>query len=116
MDQIEFPKNIGRLTRKHLTGDRRNSNDSVYWLNRSSRYSKKYHALRNIEFTVRPMAKNTFRVLVNNQRFDEAYSYEDASIILIRAFDRECIRAGIDSASPRFYSTLDEGLPTRRRP
>lgn len=116
MDRIEFPKDIGRLTRKHLTGVRRDNNDTVYWLNRSSRYSKKYHPLRNIEFTVRPMAKNTFRVLVNNQRYDEAYCYEDASIILMRAFDHECIRAGIESASPRFYSTMGEGLPTRRRP
>lgn len=112
-----FAAKIGRLTLKPLTGDRRNGQDTVYWLSKSDRASKKYHPLRRTEFIIRPIAPNTFRILINNKRFEEAYTAEEAPIILDRAFDHECIRTGIISASPRFNSASEDAMPTSpRRP
>ena len=113
MAQYIFAEQIGRLVLKPLPPDRRNSSDTVYWISKSARASKKYNPLRNTEFIIRPIAKNTYQVLINEERFEVAYTAEDAPIILERAFDHECIKAGIASASPKF-SFRDEPVSTRR--
>lgn len=115
MAQEIFADKIGRLTLKRLTGDRRGSGDFVYHINQSTRASKKYNSLRNTEFIIRPIARNTFRILINDERFEEAYTAEEAPISIERAFNHECIRAGIDAASPRFSAANEEAMPTPRR-
>ena len=115
MAQETFARNIGRLTRKALSGERRNSTDTVYRINKSARADNKYHPLRNTEFIIRPISKNAFRIMIDNVRFEEAYTAEEAPIILERAFDHECIRTGIKLASPRFNSASEDPMPTPRR-
>lgn len=115
MAQDIFAEKIGRLTLKRLTGDRRSSGDFVYCINQSTRASKKYNPLRNTEFIIRPIARNTFRILIDSERFEEAYTAEEAPICLERAFNHECIRAGINAASPRFSSANEEAMPAPRR-
>lgn len=115
MAQVKFSENIGKLTLKPMQGERRNSADTVYWLSRSARSSKKYHPLRNTEFVIHPISANSYRIMINNDRFDEAYTFEDAEIILAKAFDHECIRTGIDSASPKLNTANEDAPPTRRR-
>lgn len=113
MAQEIFAENIGRLTLKPIPKDKRDSTDTVYWINKSARANKKFNPLRKTEFIIRPIVKNTFRILINGERFAEAYTAVEAPIVLERAFDHECIRSGIAEASPRFGS-IEEPISTRR--
>ena len=105
---IQYPKTVGRLMRKPRPRTAGPSDSAVYTLNRRSSTSRKFNSVRNIQFTVRPLAENRFVILVGRERFDEAHSSEDIKITLIRAFDRECIKAGIVSATARQPAPPDE--------
>ena len=106
--KIQYPKTVGRLMQKPRPRTAGPSDSVVYTLNRRSSISRKYYSIRNKQFTVRPLAENRFMILVGRERFDEAYSSEDIGVTLIRAFDHECIKAGIISATARQPGPPDE--------
>ena len=106
--KIQYPRTVGRLMQKPRARTAGPSDSVVYTLNRRSSTSRKFHSVRNILFTVKPLAENRFQILVGREFFGEAHSIEDISITLIRAFDRECIKAGIVSATARQPGPPDE--------
>ncbi len=107
MKVSDFPENVGRLTRKSAVMKGDEITAVVYELNRRIMSSKKYYPIRNFLFKVEILGEDGFRTLVNDQPAGEAGSLEEVQSRLINAFDRECIRAGIVSASPHTQAPPD---------
>lgn len=91
---------VGRLRRRKAEKKGSKFTGVVYGLNQKMRGSKKYGAIRHVSFRVTEMG-TTFMVHINERPFRQAHSMGDVSLTLINAFDQECIRAGIQAASPR---------------
>ena len=93
----EFPKTVGRLTRRkgEMKGDE--IVGVIYTLNRSMRGHKKYGPMANTQFRVLQQA-DSYHVMVGNRPYRVVGSPTEAAVMLASAFDSECIRAGLNDS------------------
>ncbi len=107
MKITDFPETVGKLIRKNAEMDGKNLSGAVYMLRRDIANNKKYFPISKLEFKVKTIESNHYRIMVNDSHFQDASSMEDLRARLVNAFDRECIRAGIDQSSPHTKSPPD---------
>ena len=110
----DFPKFVGRLERKSGDKEGRRFIAVNYALNTNADNSKKYYPIRSNVYRVEETGRDHYMVHINANPFEEAHSVNGVIAILTRAFDRECIRAGIVASSPRTQSP-PERMPGRLR-
>lgn len=106
MKPLDFPLHVGKLIRKNAEKKGGSFSAIVYSLNQSEAKNKKYGPIRHIQFRVKSHGKG-YMVHIDETPFREAGSAGDVAVTLTRAFDQECIRAGIVAASPRSQAPPD---------
>ena len=114
-NNIQYPANVGRLTLTSGGGGEAKPGNAVYMLNRRSMTTRKYYPVRDARFTVKYVGEDRYQVLVGRELFDEISSIEGVRATLVRAFDRECIKTGIATATAKPAGPRDEMAVFQRR-
>ena len=105
MNAKDFPERIGRLVRDRIRRKGKEISEVTYRLLRSSGNTSKFSSVRDSVFTVKPLGTTQVMVSIGDEPFENTYTTADIPYLLLRAFDRECIRTGIVTASAKLKNS-----------
>ncbi len=111
----DFPRTVGNLSRRNVKWVDGRIDALDYGLSGEDMLIEKYLPLRDTVFTLRVLSPEQFRVLIDGEAFDDAFSPEHIPIVLSAAFDHASIQSGIVTSAKKFKNTGQEENLVRRR-
>lgn len=107
MKIADFPKTIGRLTRRNAEKSEEGFSGLVYTMDQRIAKAKKFTTLRGMRFVVREGEESRYNILIDGDHFADANDVPEVISKLMDAFDHEGIRAGIDKTALQPHAPSD---------